>query len=501
MMSHRAPDETWPDNNTNPQNKAFYIVAMETLTSYFQIKARGSTISREIIGGVTTFVAMSYILFVQPVILSQCGMDKSAVMFATCVCSALACCIMGLWANLPIALAPAMGHNFFFAFTVCGATAVGGLGLSWQEALAANFIAGVLFLILSAGGIRTVIMRAIPEGLKFAIAAGIGLLIAYEGFKRSGIIVRHPADVYITLGNLLNPITLLCIFSLFVLGILLSLRFRGAILIGMIATAMAGYVATKLWGGSWGYDLVAAPAAGEFPRILATAGGVFTGFGSLFRHSGQTVILVIFTFLLLDVFDTIGTLIGLGKRADLLRDGKLPRDRQAMMADAIGTLAGTVVGTSTITSYIESSAGINAGARTGLAAVVTGILLLLSVLAYPLVEVFGAVVRVPASALHAAGGEEFITCYPVIAPVLIVIGCYMLPVVRHIDWNDFSEALPAFLTIMIMPFAMSITDGIAWGCIAYAVLKLFSGKPRQCPLTVYICAALFVLYYIFSAYG
>jgi len=471
-----------------------------SLESWFQIKAKNSTISREIMGGVTTFVALSYIIFVQPVILSQCGMDKSAVMFATCFCSAFACFIMGFWANLPIALAPAMGHNFFFAFTVCGAAAVGGFGLTWQEALAANLIAGILFLLLSVGGIRTIIMRAIPEGLKFAIAAGIGLLISFEGFKRSGIIVRHPTDMYITLGNLFNPVTLLSLFSLLVLGLLLALRFRGAILLGMIVTAVAGYYATRFWGGSWGYDLVATPTAGEYPQVFATAGKVFTGFGSLFHHNWQVVVLVIFTFLLLDVFDTIGTLIGLGKRADLLQDGKLPRDRQALMADAIGTLSGTLVGTSTVTSYIESSAGINAGARTGLAAVVTGILLLASILAYPLVEVFGTVIMIPASYLHAAGGEKLVTCYPVIAPVLIVIGCYMLPVVRHINWDDFSEALPAFLTIMIMPFAMSITDGIAWGFIAYAALKLFSGKPRQCPLTVYICAVLFALYYIFNFY-
>jgi len=471
-----------------------------SLESWFQIKDKGSTIYREIIGGVTTFFALSYIIFVQPVILSQCGMDKSAVMFATCFCSAFACFIMGFWANLPIALAPAMGHNFFFAFTVCGAAAIGGFGLTWQEALAANLIAGILFLLLSIGGIRTIIMRAVPEGLKFAIAAGIGLLIAYEGFKRSGILVRHPSDMYITLGNVLNPVTLLSIFSLLVLGLLLALRLRGAILLGMILTAVVGYYATRFWGDNWGYDLVATPTKGQFPQVFATAGKVFTGIGPLFHHKGAVVVLVIFTFLLLDVFDTIGTLIGLGKRADLLQQGKLPRDRQALMADAFGTLSGALVGTSTITSYVESSAGINVGARTGLAAVVTGILLLASILAYPFVEVLGTVIRVPAYYLHPAGGEELVTCYPVIAPVLIVIGCYMLPVVRHIDWDDFSEALPAFLTIMIMLFAMSITDGIAWGFIAYAALKLFAGKPRQCPLTVYLCALLFILYYLFKFY-
>jgi len=471
-----------------------FVMSME---SYFGIKAQGSTIGREIVGGATTFVALSYIIFVQPAVLSNCGMDKSAVMFATCVCSAFACLIMGLWGNLPIALAPAMGHNFFFAFTVCGATAVGGFGLRWQEGLAANFIAGILFLALSVLGLRGAIMNAIPEGLKFAIACGIGLLIALIGLEWAGIVVDHPAT-YVTLGKLINPVTLLSMFGLLVISVLLARRVHGAILLGMCITAVAGYIASQLKGGVWGYDLVVSPQLGAIPNVSATAGKVFGGLATLLDYKLQMLAVIVFTFLLLDVFDTIGTLVGLGERAGLMQDGQLPRARRALMADALGTLSGTMLGTSTITSYVESSAGIAAGARTGLASVVTAVLLGLSVFAYPLVEMFGSVVAVPVGQLSRGGGEGMIFCYPVVAPVLIVIGCYMMPMVRKIDWDDFSEAIPAFLTIVIMQLSFSITDGIAWGFVSYAILKLLTGKIRQCPIVVYLCAVLFILYYIFG---
>jgi AGZA family xanthine/uracil permease-like MFS transporter len=269
----------------------------------------------------------------------------------------------------------------------------------------------------------------------------------------------------------------------------------------MIATALAGYFATKFWGADWTYKLVEYTPGAEFPQFTKTAGKVFTddGLPSLLSHKIQTVALIVFIFLLLDIFDTIGTLVGLGQRAGLMQNGKLPRAQQALLADAFGTLAGTIMGTSTVTSYVESSAGIAAGARTGLAAVVTGILMLASIFAYPFVEVFGSAIPVAASELSlipAPGGT--VDCYPIIAPVLIIIGCYMISVVRHIDWDDFSEALPAFLTIIIMQCSMCITDGIIWGFVSYAALKLFSGKPHKCPIVVYCCAILFVAYYIFG---
>ncbi len=466
----------------------------------FKLAARNTTAGREITGGVTTFLALSYIIFVQPTVLNSCGMDPSAVMFATCVCSAAACFIMGFWANLPIALAPAMGHNFFFAFTVCGATAMGGFGLPWQEALAANFIGGMLFILISALGLRSAIMRAVPENLTYAIAAGIGLLIALVGLEWAGIIVRHPV-VYVKLGSLINPVSLLSIFGLLLIAVLLSRHFRGAILVGMAATAAVGYLATKWLGGEWGYELVSASAHTELPRVSATFGKLFEALPAFLGRGPATIILIVFVFLLLDVFDTIGTLIGLGRRANLLdADGQLPNARRAMLADAGGTVLGTIFGTSTITSYVESSAGIAVGARTGLAAVTTGILLLLSLLLYPFLHVFGTAVTLPA-ALVGGFGDQTVTCYPVVAPVLIIVGCYMLPMVRHIDWDDFAQALPAFLTIVVMQFSMSITDGIAWGFISTAVLSLLTGKARRCSPVVYACSVLFILYYAFGRPG
>ncbi|MBN2210753.1 MAG: NCS2 family permease [Sedimentisphaerales bacterium] len=470
------------------------------INNYFKLSDRDTTIGQEITGGITTFLALSYIIFVQPTVLSSCGMDPSAVMFATCVCSAAACFIMGLWANLPVALAPAMGHNFFFAFTVCGATTMGGFGLSWQEALAANFIAGMLFLLLSSLGLRGAIMRAIPQNITYAIAAGIGLLIALVGLEWAGIIVRHPV-VYVKLGSLLNPISLLSIFGLLLIAALLSLHFRGAILVGMAITAAVGYIATKWLGGNWGYELVSASTNTALPHVSATFGKLFEALPKLIGRGGATVVLVVFIFLLLDVFDTIGTLIGLGRRANLLdNQGQLPNARRAMLADAGGTVLGAIFGSSTITSYVESGAGIAVGARTGLAAVTTGVLMLLSLLLYPFLQIFGTAVEIPAAMLGGFG-DQTVTCYPVVAPVLIIVGCYMLPMVRYIEWDDFSQALPAFLTIVVMQFSMSITDGIAWGFISTAVLSVLTGKSRRCSPAVYICSLLFILYYLFGRPG
>jgi len=483
------------------------MMLTSSLDKFFQIRPRGSTIAREILGGTSTFMALSYIIFVQPAVLSQCQtgpMDRSAVMFATCLCSALACLVMGLWANLPIALAPAMGHNFFFAFTVCGTVGTGVFALTWPEALAANFIAGILFLLVSVFGLRAAIMDALPDCLKYAIAAGIGLFIAFIGLEWAGIVVGKPAT-YIGLGSFKNPVTLLSLFGLLITGIMLVLRFRGAILLGMVLTALAGFLATRLWGQNWGFALVSEAHLQKFPDVSATAGKFWHGLGNLFSdsHSLPQVLLVIFTFLILDVFDTIGTLVGVSERAGLMHNGKLPRARRAMIADAVGTISGAVMGTSTITSYVESSAGISAGARTGLATVVTAGLFLLSIFAYPLVGILGTEVQLTSAQLGSkliVQPEFFNTvkCYPVVAPVLIVVGCYMLPVISRIKWDDFSEALPAFLTIVVMQFSMSITDGIAWGFISFAALKLCSGRYRQCPPMVYLCSVLFVLYYIFA---
>jgi AGZA family xanthine/uracil permease-like MFS transporter len=325
---------------------------------------------------------------------------------------------------------------------------------------------------------------------------GIGLLIAFVGLQWSGIVVGHPGTC-VGIGHLINPVTLLSLFGLLVIGVLVCLRLRGAIMIGMLITAAAGYLADHLWGGQWGYVLVHEIHDFKFPSPAATFGKVFGGFGPLFERPLSIVVLVVFTFLLLDLFDTIGTLVGLAQRGGLMVNGRIPNARRALMADAVSTMAGTVAGTSTISAYIESGAGIAAGARTGLASVVTAVLLLASVFACSLVEVVGAAVTVPAGVLGDLTRQS-VACYPIVAPVLIVIGCYMLPVVRHIEWDDFTEALPAFLTIVVMQFAVSITDGIAWGFISYALLKLLTGKARRCPPAVFICAVLFVIYYLFK---
>lgn len=460
-----------------------------SLESYFKLQANGTTIAREIIGGFSTYGALSYIIFVQPVVMSFCGMDPGAVMFATCVCSGLTTLLMGLWANLPIALAPAMGHNFFFALIVCGPISQHGFGLTWPEALAANFIGGALFLLFSLAGLRQTIISAIPEGLKSAIAAGIGLLIALIGLQWAGIVIAHPTT-YVTLGSLKHPAVLLSLFGLVVIAILSVLKVRAGLLIGMVITAATGYIVSH----NTSTPLVKMAAGQGFPDVAATFGRVFDAFGPLFGRGGAQLAMIIFTFLLLDMFDSIGTLVGLGQQSGLMKNGQLINARQALATDSIGTMLGTVFGTSTVSSFIESAAGIAAGARTGLAAVVTAILLLISVFAYPLVGLFGTAVSIPATLLGGFGDAK-VDCYPVIAPVLIIIGCYMLPMIKQIDWDDLSEAIPAFLTFAIMQFSFSITNGIAWGFIAYALLKLVTGKPRQCPLTVYSCAILFVIYY------
>ncbi|HUW82275.1 MAG TPA: NCS2 family permease [Phycisphaerae bacterium] len=464
----------------------------------FGLREHGTTVGREIVGGAATFMALSYIIFVQPVVLGMAGMDPGAVMVATCVCSALACVLMGLTANLPVALAPAMGHNFFFAFTVCGVVTAGGLGWTWQEALAANLIAGVVFLVLAAAGFQQALARAIPESLKYAIAVGIGLLIAFVGLRWGGIVVHEPA-AYTKLGSLRSPTALLTCFGLLLIAILLVLRVRGAILIGIVVTAAAGLAASHLWGATWGYDLAAygGRIVAPPPSVAPTAGKVFGGFASLLGAGWTNWLTVIFIFLILDLFDTIGTLVGVAERGGLMRNGEVPNMRAALVSDACGTIAGTLAGTSTVTSYVESAAGISAGGRTGLTPIVTGVLLLASLFFYPVVEMVGKPVMVPPEHLGAVPSVlGAVECHPVIAPVLIVIGCYMLPMVARINWEDFSEAIPAFLCIVVMQFGLSISHGIAWGFISYAILKVVQGRVREVPPLMWVFAALFVVFLV-----
>jgi AGZA family xanthine/uracil permease-like MFS transporter len=346
---------------------------------FFKLRAHRTDVRTEIIGGVTTFVTLSYIIFVQPAVLATTGMAAGAVMSATCLASAFATLLMGLWANYPIAVAPAMGHNFYFAFMVAGPVAAGGMGYSWQVALGANCVAGAAFLLLSLVGLRERLVDAIPDALKHAIAAGIGLLIALVGFEWAGL-VRHAPGTLVALGDLHHPVTLIAAAGTLLTAVLVARRHRGAILIGTLTTGSA----TVLLGFVPYHGLVAAP-----PSLWPTLGRLDVV--SAFRPDLVAVIFVLF---FLGLFDTVGTLVGVAEQAGFLENGRLPRARQAMATDAAGTIVGTLLGTSTVTAYVESAAGVQAGARTGLANVVTAVLLLAALFFSPLARMAGEGVQV-----------------------------------------------------------------------------------------------------------
>lgn len=436
------------------------------INSFFKLKENCTTISQEFIGGLTTFMTMAYIIFVQPAVLSAAGMDFGSVMIATCFSSAIATFLMAFLANYPIALAPAMGHNFFFVYTICLA-----MGIPWQTALGANFISGAAFIILSFFGLREMLVNSIPDSLKQAIAVGIGLFIALIGFQWAGIVVYTPGTV-LGLGDLHSPPVLLALFGIVVITILYTLKIRGALVIGIIATAILGIP----------FGIV------NYHGVLSTPPPVTPTLFKLNIGAALTLSLLptIFILFFLDLFDTVGTLIGVSEQAGFVKDGKLPRARRALLADAIGTVFGTLMGTSTVTSYIESSTGVASGARTGLANVFTGFLFIVAIFFFPLVKMIGGGYAIEGGML-----------YPVTAPALIIVGTLMMSGVTKIKWHDFSEAIPAFLTIVIMPYAYSITEGIAVGFIFYTILKLVTGKIKEVHPVLIIFAILFVLRYIF----
>lgn len=436
------------------------------LERLFKLKENNTSVSQEMVGGLTTFMTMAYIIFVQPAVLSAAGMDFGAVMVATCVSSAVAIFFMAFLANYPIALAPAMGHNFFIVYTVCLT-----MGIPWQTALGANFISGLIFIILSFFGFRESLVNSIPTSLKQAIAVGIGLFIALIGFQWAGIVKYTPGTI-VGLGDLHSPPVLLAILGLFIITILYTLRVKGAIVIGIIATAVVGIPLGIV--KYYGVFSVPPSIAPTFLRLNVAA--AFT----------LSLLPTIFILFFLDLFDTVGTLIGVSEQAGFVKEGKLPRARQALLSDAIGTVTGTIMGTSTVTSYIESSTGVASGARTGLANVTTGVLFLIALLFFPLVKMIGGGYVLDGGVL-----------YPVTAPALIIVGTLMMSGVTKINWKDFSEAIPAFLTIVIMPYAYSITEGIAVGFIFYTVLKLVTGKIKDVHPILIIFTVLFVLRYIF----
>lgn len=433
----------------------------------FALKENGTTPGREIMAGLTTFMTMSYIIFVQPAVLGAAGMDPGAVMVATCLASALGTVLMALLANYPIAMAPAMGHNFYFTYIV-----VLTLGYSWQEALGAVFVAGLIFILLSSVGLRETLMNILPGCLKNGIPVGIGLLITLVGLEWSGIVAGHPVT-YVTLGKLKSTPTLVSIFGLVVMAVLLALRMRGAVLIGILATAAAGLVL-----GVIKFDGIAAAPPSIDPTLFKLV------IPNIFQD--PHLITVIFVFLFLDMFDTIGTLIGVSQQGGLMRDGKLPRARQALLSDAIATSSGALLGTSTVSSYVESAAGISAGGKTGLTGIVVAALFILAIFLSPLVHMIGAGIDV----------GNGVKLYPVIAPALIIVGSMMFKNVIHIEWEDYTESIPAFLTLVMMPLTFSITEGISFGVISYVLLKLVSGKGKRVHWLLYLFAVLFVARYI-----
>lgn len=432
----------------------------------FKIKEVGSSFQREIIGGIATFLTLSYILFVQPIVLSQAGMDKGAVFVATVIGSLLATLLMAFLANYPIALAPAMGHNFFFTYTV-----VLLMGIPWQVALGAVFIASALFVILSRWGFREKIIQIVPESLKHGIAVGIGLLIALVGLEWGGIVVGKPGTI-IGLGDLHSPIVLITLFGVAVTIVLMTLKVKGFILFGILSSTLVSLI--------FGYS--------KYEGIFSLPPSISPTFLKLDLLGAFNLkyIEVIFVFFFLALFDTVGTLIGVTKQAGLMKDSELPRAREALLSDALGTTAGSLLGTSTITCYIESAAGVAEGARTGFANVITSLLFLFSLFFYPLVAMVGRGYTI-----------NNITYYPAIACALIIVGSFMFKLTKEINWDDLNEAVPAFLSILIMPVTFSITEGIAFGFISYSILSIFTGKFKKMHWLFHLFSLLFILRYIF----
>lgn len=434
---------------------------------WFHLAENQTTIQREVLGGLTTFVTLSYIIFMQPALLSIAGMDMGAVMAATCISSAIACLIMGLYANYPIALAPGVGPNVFFAITVCA-----GMSIPWQTALGAVFISGLLFLALTAFGLRRIIMNIIPQSMKIAIGAGIGLMICLLGFQWGGVVVDDQA-VLIGIGRLTSPSVLVSGAGLLTAIVLLALEVRSAILIGMVVSTCVG-----LYFGMFTYQGLFDAPPSIMPTLMKMDVAAALNLGLLS---------IIFVFFIVDLFDTIGTLVGVAELGGFMKNGELPRANQALFADAAGTTIGAMLGTSTVTSYVESSAGISSGARTGLASVVTAVLFIAALFLSPLVKMLG-------SGVESAAGA---TVYPAIAPALIIVGFLMMRSVKMVPWDDITEAMPAFLTIVMIAFSFSITEGIAFGFISYTLLKAVTGKFKDIHPLMAVLAVIFVFRYFF----
>lgn len=424
----------------------------------FKLKEHNTDAKTEILAGITTFMTMAYILVVNPIILSEAGMDWGGVFTATVVSSIIATLIMAFYANYPFALAPGMGLNAFFTYYV-----VSQLGKSWQFALTAVFLEGIIFIILSLFKVREAIFNAIPMNLKKAVSVGIGLFIALIGFANAGIVVADE-DTMVKLGTLTDRGPLLALIGLLIIGVLLAKNVKGALLYGILIATVIGIP----------MGITEVPT--EFFKAPPSVSQVAFQFewSEIFTWE---MLIIVFTFLFVDVFDTVGTLIGVSSKAGMLdEEGKLPRVSKALFADAVGTVAGACLGTSTVTTFVESASGVADGGRTGLTSLSTAIMFLLALFFSP---IFG---MVPSEAT---------------APALIIVGLFMMSPIKEIDLEDFTEAIPAFLTIVMMPFAYSIAEGIVFGMVSYVLLKFITGKRKDISLVMYILAILFILRTIF----
>ncbi|WP_313805392.1 NCS2 family permease [Cytobacillus sp.] len=440
------------------------------MKKYFQFEELGTNYRREIIGGLTTFLAMAYILVVNPITLSlmdvpnlpdSMRMDYGAVFVATAVAAAIGSLFMGIIAKYPVALAPGMGLNAFFAYTV-----VLTMGIPWQHALGGVFISGVIFIILSLSGLREKIINSIPAELKYAVSAGIGLFITFVGAQSAGLIVNNDA-VLVGLGDFSDGNVLLAIFGIIITVILMTKGIKGGIFIGMVVTSIAGMI----------FGLIDIPEklVDSIPSVAPTFGAAFQAFGdSSFFTTNMLV--VVLTFLFVDFFDTAGTLVGVANQAGLMKDNKLPRAGKALLADSAATVVGAIFGTSTTTSYIESTSGVAAGARTGFASVITAGLFLLALFFFPVLEVITSAVT---------------------APALIIVGVLMVASLGKIDWTKFEIAVPAFLTVVMMPLTYSIATGIAIGFIFYPITMIIKGRSKEIHPIMYFLFVVFVLYFVF----
>lgn len=440
---------------------------IQSLDSFFKISERKSNFSTEILAGVTTFLAMAYIIFVNPSILGAAGMSTQGVFLATALAAGATTIFMGLFAKLPIALAPGMGVNAFFAFTV-----VLTMGYTWQEALAAVLVSGILFFVIAATGLRSVIIKAIPAELKHAIGAGIGFFIAFIGLKNAGIIVANPAT-FVGLGNLGDPLVLLALFGIVVTLVLLALKVKAGVFYGLVLTAVVGVIVGAFSSAA---GLPALPAT--FPLAWPTFDGIFgAAFGALpgviFSVEGW---FAIFTFLFIDFFDTAGTFMAVGNQVNIKdANGDLDGYEKAMLVDAAGTIFGAVVGTSTVTSYIESSAGIGVGGKTGLTALVTGLLFILAIFFSPLLSLVTSAVT---------------------AAALVIVGSMMVTSLSEINWKDWPIAVSSFVTIAVMMLAYSISEGIGFGFITYTIVMLAAGRRKEIHPVFLVVVAFFLLHYI-----